>query len=388
MTELLSGLNEMQTMVRDAARRIADERLAPLADRLDRGEGRDGMLANLKLLAENGFMGLAVANEYGGSEAGTVAFALAIEELGYACAATAVTVSVTNMVAEVIQTVGSREQRQRYLPLLTSGAYCAGAFCLTEAGAGSDPAGLRTKARRDGNHFVLDGEKLYITSAEYAGVFVVWAVTDPDAAKGKGVSCFLVEAGTPGLVIGKAEHKTGQAGSATNPVTFDQCRVPANAMMGKENDGFRVAVAELAGGRIGVAALALGIARAAMDKAKAYLVTREQFGQKLSAFQGLQWMLADREVDLAAARLLIQEAARLKDAHLPFAKAASIAKLFSSEAAGRATDTAVQMFGGAGYLRSSPVERHARDARITRIYEGTSEIQRLIIARETLRELV
>jgi len=387
VTELLSGLSEMQIMVRDTARRIANERLAPLAERLDLGEGREGMLANLKLLAENGFMGLAVTSDYGGSEAGTVAFALAIEELGYACAATAVTTSVTNMVAEVIQTVGSPEQRQRYLPQLTSGACSAGAFCLTEAGAGSDPAGLRTKARRDGNHFVLDGEKLYITSAEYAGVFVVWAVTDPNAPKGKGVSCFLVEAGTPGLVIGKAEHKTGQAGSSTNPVTFDQCRVPASAMMGKENDGFRVAVAELAGGRIGVAALALGIARAAMDKAKAYLLEREQFGKKLAEFQGLQWMVADREVDLAASRLLILDAARLKEAKLPFAKAASIAKLFSSEAAGRATDTAVQMFGGAGYLRSSPVERHARDARITRIYEGTSEIQRLIIARETLREM-
>lgn len=375
-------------MVRDTARRIADERLAPLAERLDRGEGRDGMLANLKLLAENGFMGLGINSAYGGSEAGTVAFALAIEELGYACAATAVTTSVSNMVAEIIQTVGSQEQRQRYLPRLTSGAYSAGAFCLTEAGAGSDPAGLRTKARRDGNHFVLDGEKLYITSAEYAGLFVVWAVTDPKAPKGKGVSCFLVEADTPGLVIGKAEHKTGQTGSSTNPVTFDGCRVPADALMGAENDGFRIAVAELAGGRIGVASLALGIARSAMDKAKDHLITREQFGQKLADFQGLQWVLADREVDLAAARLLILEAARLKEARLPFAKAASMAKLFASEAAGRATDTAVQIFGGAGYLRSSPVERHARDARITRIYEGTSEIQRLIIARETLREMV
>lgn len=382
-----SGLNETQEMVRETARRIARERLEPLADRLDRGEGRAEMLANLRLLAENGFMGLGVEAQYGGSEAGTIAFALAIEELAYGCAATAVTTSVTNMVAEVIQKIGSEEQRQRYLPPLADGMFSAGAFCLTEAGAGSDPAGLKTKAMRDGNHFVLNGEKLYITSAEYAGIFIVWAVTDPTAPKGKGVSCFLVEAGAPGLIIGKAEHKTGQAGSATNPVTFDECRVPATAMMGKENDGFRVAVAELTGGRIGVAALALGIARAAMDKAKAYMLEREQFGKKISEFQGLQWMMADREVDLEAARLLILEAARLKEAGLPFTKAASMAKLFSSEAAGRATDTAVQMFGGAGYLRSSAVERHARDARITRIYEGTSEIQRLIIARETLRAL-
>lgn len=380
-------LNDTQEMVRDSARRIARDKLSPLAEKLDQGKGRAEMLANLRLLAENGFMGLNVAAQYGGSEAGALAYALTIEELGYACAATAVTTSVTNMVAEVIQKIGSEEQRQRYLPPLTDGTYSAGAFCLTEAGAGSDPAGLRTKARRDGNHFVLDGEKLYITSAEYAGVFIVWAVTDPSAPKGKGVSCFLVEAGTPGLIIGAAETKTGQTGSATNPVTFDNCRVPATAMMGKENDGFRVAVAELTGGRIGVAALALGIARAAMDKAKAYMMEREQFGKKISEFQGLQWMMADREVDLAAARLLILEAAQLKEAGKNFTKAASIAKLFSSEAAGRATDTAVQIFGGAGYLRNAPVERHARDARITRIYEGTSEIQRLIIARETLRAL-
>ena len=382
-----SGLNETQEMIRDSARRIARERLEPLATLLDEGGGRSELLANLKLLAENGFMGLGIQSAYGGSEAGATAFALAIEELAYGCAATAVTTSVTNMVAEIIQSIGSPEQRARFLPPLTSGDYAAGAFCLTEAGAGSDPAGLRTKAARDGNHFVLNGEKLYITSAEYAGLFVVWAVTDPSAPKGKGMSCFLVEADTPGLIIGKPEAKTGQTGSSTNPVTFDGCRIPADQMMGKENDGFRVAVGELAGGRIGVAALALGIARAAMDKAKAHLTSREQFGQKLSDFQGLQWMLADREVDLAASRLLILEAARLKEAGLPFAKAASIAKLFASEAAGRATDSAVQMFGGAGYLRASGVERHARDARITRIYEGTSEIQRLVIARETLRDL-
>lgn len=380
------AFSDEEEMIREAAERIAAEQLAPLAAALDRGEGREEFLSNLRLLAGYGFMALNVDPEHGGSGAGTVAFALAIEELAYACASTAVTVSVTNMVGEVIQSVGTAEQKAEHLPKLADGTYPAGAFCLTEAEAGSDPSGMKTRARRDGDHYVLDGAKIYITSAEYAGLFVVWAVTDPDAPKGKGISVFLVPTGTPGLIIGKAESKMGQTGSATNIVHFDTCRVPASALMGRENDGFRVAVGELAGGRIGVAALSLGIARAAQDAAKAYLHERRQFGRALAEFQGLQWMIADRETELAAARLLILDAARRKDQGLPFAKEASMAKLFASEAAQRATDTAIQIHGGAGYCRDYPVERLARDARITRIYEGTSEIQRMIIARETLRQ--
>ena len=244
---------------------------------------------------------------------------------------------------------------------------------------------MRLRARKDGGDFVLDGEKIYITSAEYAGIFVVWAVTDPEAPRGKGISLFLVPATTPGLTVGKPERKLGQHGSATNAVSFENCRIPASAMMGRENDGFRVAVGELAGGRIGIAALSLGIARAAMDKAKAYAKERRQFGKPIADFQGLQWMIADRETDLEAARLLILSAAATKDRGEPYAKQASMAKLFASEAAHRATDTAVQIFGGAGYIADAGVERHLRDARITRIYEGTSEIQRLVIARETLK---
>ncbi|HEV2560478.1 MAG TPA: acyl-CoA dehydrogenase family protein [Microvirga sp.] len=384
---MLFGLTDEEEMIRDTARKMAADRLAPLADRLDAGEGREELLANLKELAQNGFMTLNVGADYGGTEAGTVAFALAIEELAYACAATAVTTSVTNMVGEVIQAVGSADQKALHLPRLADGTYPAGAFCLTESGAGSDPSAMKTRARRDGDGYVIDGSKIYITSAEFAGIFVVWAVTDADAPKSKGISCFLVEAGTPGLVVGKAEHKMGQHGSPTNTVHFDGCRVPASALMGRENDGFRVAVGELAGGRIGVAALSLGIARAAMDAAKAYAKSRQQFGGTIADLQGPQWMIADREVDLEAARLLILKAAYLKDRREPFAKAASMAKLFASEAAHRATDTAIQLHGGAGYCRDYPVERYARDARITRIYEGTSEIQRLIIARETLRQV-
>lgn len=382
-----NSLSDEETMIRDTARRIAADRLAPHAEELDRGEGRAHLLANLKELADQGFMALNVRAEFGGSEAGTVAFALALEELAAACASTAVTVSVTNMVGEVVQAVGNQAQKEAYLPLLADGTYHAGAFCLTESGAGSDPSGMLTRARKDADDYVLDGSKLYITSAEYAGLFVVWAVTDPAAPKGKGISVFLVPADTKGVIIGKAETKMGQTGSATNTVIFDNCRIPASALMGREHDGFRTAVAELAGGRIGVAAVSLGIARAAMEAAKSYARERRQFGQPIAEFQGLQWMIADRELDLHASRLLILDAAARKDRGEPFAKEASMAKLFASEAAHRCTDTAIQIHGGAGYCRDYPVERYARDARITRIYEGTSEIQRLIIARETMRQV-
>ena len=379
------ALSEEEYLIRDTARKLAADRIEPLAETLDRGEGREAFLSNLGLLAENGFMGLNVSPDHGGTGAGTVAFALAVEEIARACASTGVTVSVSNMVAEVIQAVGSDTQRETYLPRLTGGDYPAGAFCLTEAGAGSDPASMRTRAVADGDSYVLDGAKLYITSAEYAGIFVVWAVTDPDAPQGKGITCFLVEAGTPGLIIGKEEKKMGQTGSATHEVLFQNCRVPASAVMGKLNDGFRIAVGELAGGRIGVASLALGIARAAMERAKAFVKERRQFGRAIADMQGIQWMIADRETELEAARLLILQAAALKDQGKPFAREASMAKLFASEAAQRATYTALQLHGGAGYVQDYPLERHARDARITTIYEGTSEIQRLIIARETMK---
>ena len=377
-------LTEEQSMIRDVARKLAADRIAPLAEELDQGGGRDGLLANLKEMAENGFMGLNVSSQFGGTEAGTVAFSLAITEIARACASTAVTTSVTNMVAEVIEAVGNDEQKATYLPRLCDGTYSAGGFCLTEAGAGSDPAGMKTRAVPDGEDYVLNGSKLYITSAEFAGVFVVWAVTDPDARKGKGISAFLVPHDATGLVIGKAEKKMGQHGSATNEVHFENCRVPASAMLGAENDGFRIAVSELAGGRIGIGSLALGLGLEAMHRAKGYVIEREQFGKKLGDMQGLQWMIADCETELEAARLLLMQAAYLKDQGLPFAKAASMAKLFASEAAQKATYTALQLHGGAGYLQDYPLERFARDARITSIYEGTSEIQRLIIARETL----
>jgi alkylation response protein AidB-like acyl-CoA dehydrogenase len=382
------SLTEEQRMIRDTARQFAESELAPQAAVLDTHEGRDILLANLRSLAGLGFMGLNVRSDYGGTDAGVIAFSAAITELARGCASTAVTVSVTNMVAEVIQAVGSEEQRALYLPRICSGEYPAAAFCLTESGAGSDPAAMRTRAVRDGKEWVLDGSKIYITSAEYAGCFVVWAVTDPDAPKGKGISCFIVENGLEGIEIGRAEEKMGQRGSATNTVTFSDCRVPADALMGEEGRGYRVAVGELAGGRIGIGSLALGIGLAALEHARNYLGEREQFGAKIGTFQGLQWMLADRYTEMEAARLLLMQAAWNKEQGLDFGTSASMAKLFASEKANEACYSALQILGGAGYIREYPLERMARDVRITSIYEGTSEIQRVIIARDLLREVL
>lgn len=378
-------LTEEQKLIQETARVFAKAELEPLAAKLDREGDQSAFLANLKKLAELGFMGLNVKDSYGGSEAGVVAFSVAMVEIARACASTAVTVSVNNMVCEVIQSVGSEAQKQAYIPKICSGEFAAGSFALTETGAGSDPSGMTTMAVPDGDHWVLNGSKIFITSAPYAGVFVVWAVTDKEAPKGKGISCFLVEGGTPGLVIGKEEHKTGQHASATNEIHFDNCRIPRDALLGKLNDGFRTAVGELAGGRIGIGSLGLGVGLAAMDYATRYATQRVQFGQKIANFQAIQWMIADAYTDLEAARLLLMNAAFRKETGQTFAKEASMAKMFATEAANRACYKAVQMLGGYGYTQDFPVERYARDARITTIYEGTNEIQRVIISREILR---
>ncbi|MFT4727792.1 MAG: alkylation response protein AidB-like acyl-CoA dehydrogenase [Granulosicoccus sp.] len=381
------ALDEDQAMIQDMARKFAQTELAPLAEKLDQEGDRKLFLTGLKKLADLGFMGLNIDSQYGGAEVGTVVFSLAISEIGKACASTAVTMSVTNMVAEVIQAVASEEQKKKYLPKLCSGEYPAGGFCLTETTAGSDPSNMKTSADLDGDEWVVNGAKQFITSAEYAGVFVLWAVTDKTLPVGKGISCFLVEKDTPGLVVSKAEKKMGQHASCTNQVLFENCRIPKDALMGELNQGFKIAVGELAGGRIGVGSISLGIGQAAMDYARRYITEREQFGQPLANFQGLQWMLADAYTDLEAARLLLMNAADKKTKGQPFAKEASMAKLFASEKANKACYTALQMMGGAGYIKDFPLERYARDVRITSIYEGTSEIQRVIIARELLREI-
>ncbi|MDD2467215.1 MAG: acyl-CoA dehydrogenase family protein [Desulfobulbus sp.] len=378
-------LNEEQKLIQDTARDFAKTELEPVAAKLDAEKDRSTLLTNLKKLAELGFMGLNIKEEYGGSEAGVVSFSVAMTEIARACASTAVTVSVNNMVCEVIQAIGSEEQKNAYIPKICSGEFAAGSFGLTENCAGSDPSGMGTTAVKDGDSYVINGSKIFITSAPYAGVFVVWAVTDKEAPQGKGISCFLIEAGTPGLTIGKEEHKMGQHASATNELIFDNCRVPASAMMGKPNDGFRIAVAELAGGRIGIGSLGLGLGLAAMDYATKYANERQQFGKKISSFQAIQWMIADSYTELEAARLLLMNAAFRKEQGRSFAKEASMAKVYATESANRACYNALQILGGYGYTQDFPIERFARDARITTIYEGTSEIQRLIISREILR---
>jgi alkylation response protein AidB-like acyl-CoA dehydrogenase len=380
-------LSDEQLMIQDMARKFAEGELAPVAAKLDREGDRPAFLANLSKLAGLGFMGLNVDAKHGGTEAGAVASSVAITEIARACASTAVTMSVTNLVGEVIQQIGSDGQKSEYLPKLCSGEYPAGSFCLSEVEAGSDPASIRTNAVQTGDGWVLNGTKMWVTSAEYAGVFVVWAVTDAGLSKGKGISCFLVDAGIPGLSIGPAEAKMGQHASSTNSVIFDDCHIPANALLGQLNDGYRVAVQELAGGRIGIGSLALGVAQEAMDVARAYSAERTQFNQIISGFQGIQWMLADAYTELEAARLLLMSAAFLKQKGLPYMKQAAMAKVYATEVANRSCYKAIQLMGGVGYTRDYPLERYARDVRVTSIYEGTSEIQRMIIARELLKEI-
>ncbi len=329
-------------------------------------------------------MGMNIPESYGGSKSGVVAYSLAMTEIGAGCAATAVTMSVTNMVAEVLLEFGTEETKKKYIPRLCSGEYPAGAFGLTEAAAGSDAAGIKTTAVLDGNEWVINGQKLFITSAEYAGVVVAWAVTDKSAPKGRGISAFVVEKDTPGYIVGTDEKKMGQKGSSTNQLIFDQCHIPKENLLGSLNDGFRISLMELAGGRIGIGSMSIGIGRAAMDFASNYAMNREQFNRSISQFQAIQWMIADTYTELEAAQLLVLRAAFLKETGKSFVTEASMGKLLASEAANRACYNAIQILGGYGYIADYPVERLARDVRVTTLYEGTSEIQRLVIARALL----
>ena len=377
-------LNEEQRIIQETAAKFAKRELEPVAAEIDRTKDRAILKANLKKLAELGFMGLNVDPEYGGSGAGSIAFSLVMTELGRACASTTVTASVNNMVAEVIQAVGTEEQKSKYIPPLCSGEYSAGSFGLSETSAGSDPAAMRTTAVLEGDCWVLNGNKIFISSAEYAGCFVVWAVTDKEARKGRGISAFIVEPDFPGFTVGRDEHKMGQHASSTNELILENCKVPKENLLGKVNDGFRIAVTELAGGRIGVGSMALGIGFSAMDNATKYARERIQFDKPIAAQQAIQWMIADNYTRLEAARLLLLRAAYLKDQGRKYSREASMGKLYATESANRACYDAIQMLGGYGYTNDFPVERNYRDVRITTIYEGTSEIQRLIIARDLL----
>jgi alkylation response protein AidB-like acyl-CoA dehydrogenase len=373
-------LDETQEMVRETARRIGREILAPRAKDLDHSHAFPA--EQVKALAEAGLLGVNVPAEYGGAEAGVVAYSLAISEVAGACASTSVTMGVTNMVGELICHFGTEAQKSAHVPKLTSGAYPAGAFALSEPQAGSDAGGLKTRAERRGDRWVLNGAKQWITSGDVAGVMVVWARTGGPGPKG--ISAFLVEGGTPGLVAGPPEKKMGQRGSPTVGLTFEDCEIPEDALLGREGEGFKIAMMALDGGRIGIASQAVGIAQAALDAAVAYAAEREAFGSPIGKFQAIQWKIADMATEIEAARLLALQAAALKEAGRPFTQQASMAKLFASEMAVRACLEAVQIHGGYGYVDEFPVERYLRDVRVTTIYEGTSEIQRLVIARNLL----
>jgi len=373
-------LTETQALVQKSARDFATRVIAPAAHETDEHERFPKEI--LKGLADLGLMAVNVPEELGGAGAGVVAYALAMQEVSRACASTAVTMAVTNMVGEVIARFGTDEQRNKHCPKLASGEYVAGSFALSEPEAGSDPGGMRTTARRDGDAWVIDGAKQWITSGAYAGVIVVWARTGGPGTKG--ISCFLVEGGTPGLRVGKPEDKMGLRGSNTVPLELERCRVPASALLGEENGGFKIAMMALDGGRIGISSQAIGVARAALDESVQYAKDRKAFGKPIADFQAIQWKLANMKTELDAAHLLSMRAASLKERGLPFSREASMAKLFASETAVRVCNEAVQIHGGYGYIREFAAERHLRDARVTTIYEGTSEVQRIVIARSVI----
>jgi alkylation response protein AidB-like acyl-CoA dehydrogenase len=374
---------DAQAAVAATARAFAEQRVAPVAAENDRQRRFPADL--VRGLGEMGLLCAAIPAEYGGSEAGAVAYALAVMEIAAADCSLAVTMSVTNMVADTIARFGTEEQKRRCLPRLASAEWLAGSFALSEPQAGSDAASMATRAVRRGGGWVLDGQKQWITSGAEAGVFVVWARTDP-AAGTRGITAFLVEAGTPGLAVGKHEEKMGLRASSTVPLLLEECAVPDSAVLGRPGQGFAVALAALDGGRIGIASQATGTIRAALRASARYARERTAFGKPIAEFQAIAFMLADMRTGHDAARLLVLRAAFLKEQDLPFTREAAMAKLFASEAAQRAVDRAVQIHGGYGYTSEFPVERYFRDARVQTIYEGTSEVQRMVIARDLLKE--
>jgi butyryl-CoA dehydrogenase len=370
-------LNEEQTLLRDNVRRFAEEVVRPRAKEIDRtGEFPRQFFAQA---GEMGLAGVAVPEEYGGAGMDTLSYCLVIEEISRTCANSGVILSVNNsLVCDPLLKFGSEAQKHELLAPLAAGRKL-GCFALTEPGAGSDAASLRTAARRDGADYVLDGSKVFITNGTHADLALVFATVDP-AKKHRGITAFVVATDSPGFRRGAHEVKLGVNASGTTELVFEGVRVPAAHRLGEEGDGFKIAMAALDGGRIGIAAQAVGIAQAALGDALAYAQQREQFGQHLSDFQAIQFYLADMSTELDAARLLTWKAAWTKDRGKRFTLEAAQAKLFASEMAQRVTNKALQIHGGYGYSRDYNVERYFRDARITEIYEGTSEIQKMVIA--------
>ncbi|MFP3927760.1 MAG: acyl-CoA dehydrogenase [Desulfobacteraceae bacterium] len=374
-------LTEEQKMIQAMVRDFAREIVMPGAGERDRT--REFPRNILKQMGELGLMGMNVPPEYNGAGVDSVSYSLALQEIAYACASTAVIMSVHNSVAcGPIYLFGSDYLKETYLKPLAAGEML-GCFAVTEPGAGSDPAGQKTKAVLDGDHYVLNGTKLFITSGRNSDVTVATAYTDKEQ-KHRGISAFVVEKGTPGFLVGKEEKKMGLRSSDTVELVFEDCRVPKENLLGKEGDGFMIAMASLDGGRIGIASQSVGVAQACLDEAVKYARDRIQFGRPISQFQGLRWMIADMATRIEAARLLTLNAAAMRDRGEDYTAAASMAKLFASETANDVAYKALQIHGGYGYIEEFPVERHYRDARVFTIYEGTSEIQRKVIANHVI----
>lgn len=375
-------LTPQHLMCRELFKKFTETEVAPLAQEIDEEERFPTETA--EKLAKYGFLGIPFPRENGGQGADNLTYTMCVEELSRACATTGVIVSAhTSLCAAPIYEFGTPSQKEKYLPKLASGEWL-GAFGLTEPGAGTDASGQKTTAVKQGDKYILNGSKIFITNAGKAHVYVIAAMTDPSAGT-RGISTFIVEASFPGFSVGPKEKKMGIRGSSTCELIMENCEVPAENLLGVEGKGFSIAMKTLDGGRIGIAAQALGIAQGALDKTVAYVKERQQFGRPISAFQNTQFRLADMETRVQAARLLVYQAAAAKDARQPYSKEAAMAKLFASETAMAVTTEAVQLHGGYGYMREYDVERMMRDAKITEIYEGTSEVQRMVISGALLK---
>ena len=375
-------LTEEQRLIKETAATFVTKEVKPHAHRLDRDAVYPSEL--VRRLGEIGFMGICIPQEFGGSGADLVSYVIAMEEISKGWASLSVIMSVQNsLVCAPIARFGSAAQKKKYLASLATGEML-GCYALTEPGAGSDAGSIQTQAKRVGSEYLLNGSKIFTTNGSHANLAIVYAVTNPAREK-KGISAFLVETNTPGFVVGKLEDKLGLRASDTASIHLDNCRVPLENLLGGEGDGFRIALATLDGGRIGIAAQALGIAQGCLEEALAYAKDREQFGQPIANFQAIQWMIADMATEIDAARLMTYRAAWLAQEGKNFTKEAAMAKLFAAEACNRIAYKALQIHGGYGYTKEFAVERFFRDARITTLYEGTSEIQRLVIARKLIR---
>ena len=376
------GFNDEYKMIQKMYRDFAEKEIKPLAEEIDENERFPK--ESVQKMADNGMLGIPWPEEYGGEEGDYLSYVFAVEELSKVCASTGVTLSAhTSLGSAPIYDWGTEEQKQKYLVPLASGE-CLGAFGLTEPNAGTDASRQKTTAVKQGDHYVLNGSKCFINNAGEAKFYVVKAMTNKELGN-HGISAFIVEDGFEGFSVGKHEKKMGIRGSATASLVFDNCIVPEENLLGHEGEGFKVAMHTLDGGRIGIAAQALGIAQGALNEAIAYVKIREQFGKPLSAFQNTQFVIANLANQIEAARLLVYRAAWAKDNGQPYSVASAHAKLFAAETAMRVTTECVQLLGGYGYTREYPVERMMRDAKITQIYEGTSEVQRMVISRSLLR---